>query len=185
MKAIVVAPGESLTAEDCAHLYSANADCMIAVSDAFRLLPHIDALVSNDRAWWDARPEARSRICRKFSTRKMEGIEQIQTNDFVSNGSSSGVLAMWVARELGAKKILMVGFDNQGSHFFGAHTGNLKNTTESRYKAFQHQFEHLWSRFRMDGIDVRNATPGTALKVFPILSLDEGIEWLSLSKLAA
>jgi hypothetical protein len=72
MNAIVIASGESLTQEQC----DATRGCglTIAVSDAYKLVPWCDALVSTDRAWWKNRPEAMQVACRKFSVHEIEGI---------------------------------------------------------------------------------------------------------------
>lgn len=47
---------------------------------------------------------------------------------------NSGVFAIRVARYLGARKIILLGFDGHGSHYFGEHPSPLKNTTEARRK---------------------------------------------------
>lgn len=182
MNAIVIAPGESLTREQCDAVVGAG--LIVAVCDAYRMIEHCYAICATDRAWWRARTEVMSLPCRKFSVHEMDGIERVERNDHIGTDSSSGVLGLWVAKLLGAKRILMLGFDNRGGHFFGPYVPPLKNTAPHRFATFAHQFTHLRNRFKLDGIECINCTPGTALEAFPKLTLEEGLEWIS-SKSAA
>lgn len=177
MNAIVIASGESLTREQCDAV--AGAGLIVAVSDAYLFASNCDALCATDRAWWRARPEVMELPCRKFSVHEMEGVELVARNDHIGTDSSSGVLGLWVAKMLGAVRILMLGFDNRGGHFFGQHVPPLKNTAPHRFKTFAFQFIHLRNRFKIDGIECINCTPGTALDAFPTATLQEGLEWIS------
>ncbi len=174
MNAVVIAPGESLTQEQCDAARSVG--FTVAVSDAYRLAPWCDALAATDRAWWRARPEAMAMDCKKFSPCTIEGVERV-TGEIIGTHSASGVLGLWVAAMLGAVKILMIGFDNRGAHFFGPHTGALKNTAPGRFKTFEHQFVHLRNYFKIHNVCVMNATPGTSLTAFKTCTLEEGLEW--------
>jgi hypothetical protein len=177
VNAIILAPGESLTQPQCESVRGQG--YVIAVCDAYRLAPWCDAIVANDSAWWGARPDAMASGCRKFSTRRVQGVEQIAANDLVSGGSSSGALAMWVARKLSAERIVMLGFDHRGSHFFGPHTGQLKNTPACRWPIFTGQFKRLSYQLCGDRIEVLNCTPDSALDVFPKATLADGLAWLA------
>ncbi len=176
MNAVIIAPGESLTQEQCDAVRGV-APC-IAIGDAYRLAPWCDAIVATDRAWWRERPEAKAMRCRRFSAAKVEDVEHM-AGEFVSTQSSSGALGLVVAEQhFGMRRGLMIGFDNRGTHFFGPHTGKLKNTDALRFKTFGHQFTHLRNHFRLVGIEVKNATPGTALTAFKTCTLEEGLAWL-------
>ena len=190
MNVIVAAPGESLTEDLRIKIFGHFAlreyfgtPYVIAVCDAYKRV-FCDAIVANDAAWWRERPDACAMNVGKFTTRKFPGVEQIQANELVSGGSSSGVLALWVARKLGAKRIMMVGFDHKGTHFFGPHVGRLKNTPPSRWPIFTAQFKQMAYQLAADKIDVLNCTPGTALDVFPTAKIDEGLGWLTQLKAA-
>ncbi len=66
---------------------------VIAVSDAYRLAPWADVLVSADSAWWyHHKPEFEGR---KFSAANMERIERIEG---IHGGVNSGALAVAVRR---------------------------------------------------------------------------------------
>lgn len=180
LTAIVIAPGESLTQEQCDA--TRGYGLTVAVSDAYKLAPWCDAIAANDRAWWRERPDAKAMTCAKYSACSIEGVTQVERTDFVGTGSSSGVLGLWIAKFLGATRILMIGFDNKGAHFFGPHTGSLKNTPAGRFKVFDHQFAHLRNYFKIVNVEARNATPDTALNAIQKTTLAEGLEWLRPSK---
>lgn len=138
---------------------------VIAVSDAYRLAPWADALVSTDAAWWKAHPDALAFSGPKWAAapefRKIEGVERFPGAE---SGSNSGLLACRVAVNMGAKKILLLGFDMKGAHFFGPHQAPLKNTTPARFDVFKKQFE----RYKPRGVEIINCTPGSALRAYPM-----------------
>jgi hypothetical protein len=142
---------------------------VLAVSDAFRLAPWADGLVSQDAAWWREHPDALQFPGRRFSGAQVDGVEKVPYEGAVAHGSNSGLLACHVAVKLGARKILLCGFDMKGSHFFGPHPEPLKNTKPARFDVFQEQFR----RFRPRGVEVLNCTPGSALKAYANANLED------------
>lgn len=162
----IFAPGESLTQAQCDFV---RGRCKtIVVSDAYRLAPWADALVSNDAAWWRARPDTAKFVGLKFSANpNVERVEQVKKYErVIGRGSNSGVLAMYVARILGAKRILLVGFDMRGTHFFGKHEDPLHNTTDEQFNTFKSYFAELKKLLDKEDIEVLNCTPDSALKCF-------------------
>ena len=138
---------------------------VVAVSDAWQLAPWADALASTDQAWWQAHPQALGFAGRKFCSVDCEGMETFTP----PSSMNSGLFGMHIATHLGATRILLLGFDMRGNHFFGAHAAPLKNTPPQRFKTFLRQFE-TWN-----GCDVINCTPGSALRRFPSMSLQEAL----------
>lgn len=163
----VLAPGPSLTAalaDRVRHLPT------VAVCDAYRLAPWADVLVAQDIAWWRARPEAMEFAGRKVSALPLNGrIEPTEMGPHIQSGSNSGLVGIDVARRAGAAVILLIGFDLHGTHYFGPHVG-LKNTDEKGFAKMQVQFENWAKGYR--GVRVINCTPGSALRAFPLRSLD-------------
>lgn len=137
---------------------------VVAVSDAYRLAPWADAIVSTDFSWWRRHPKAQDCSGRKFSGmvdyQKVDGVERMVGE----NATNSGLLGVKVAIELGAKKVLLCGFDmhSPGSHFFGLHPKELRSTTRDRMEQFKKQF----TEFRAPGVEIVNCTPGSHLKCF-------------------
>lgn len=135
----------------------------IAVSDAYRLAPWADVLVSSDRGWWrHHKPEFAGL---KFSGVPVDGIPLAPA---VVSGSNSGLIALQVAVSLGAKKVLLLGFDMHGSHFFGPHPSPLRNTKAQRFEVFKRQF----ADYRPRGVHIFNCTPGSALTCYPMANLE-------------
>jgi hypothetical protein len=142
----------------------------VAVSDAYRLAPWAEYLVSSDAAWWREHPEALDAAAQKFGAmpdhQAVPGVDRLP----IPTGSNSGLLALHVAVRFGAKKIVLLGFDMRGDgHFFGRHPASLKSTTPARYEAFKRQF----AMFRPKGVSIVNATPHSSLKCYPFEPLEE------------
>jgi hypothetical protein len=69
---------------------------------------------------------------------------------------------------LGATRVLLLGFDLGGTHFFGPHPEGLKNTKLHRFEQFKRQF----ASYRPKGVEIINCTPGSALTCYPTATLD-------------
>ena len=76
-------------------------------------------------------------------------------------------MGMIVAKTLGAKRLVLLGFDMHGTHFFGKHPEPLKNTTEKIFKTHIRQFDGF------SGCEVINCTPNSSLTRFPLRPLRE------------
>lgn len=161
----VLATGESMSQE------MADFVCgkckVVAVSDAYRLAPWADALVSNDSNWWRNHPLALEFTGRKFCGAQFKDTERLPPHGRFPAGTNSGIQGMRVAEMLGATRILLLGLDMRGTHFFGKHPSSLKNTTSKRFKVHIAQFER-WS-----GCEVINCTPNSALRKFPMSTIEK------------
>lgn len=144
---------------------------VVAVSDAWRLAPWADALASTDAYWWrHASPEFAGA---KYAIGKAEGIERLE---HLSTQTNSGLLGIIVAVEkLGATKVLVLGVDLHGTHFFGPHTGKLRNTSPSRMREFHHQF----ASYRPKGVEIYNCNPASKLKCYPMARLEDHLEGMA------
>jgi hypothetical protein len=69
---------------------------------------------------------------------------------------NSGVLALECAKRFGATRILLLGYDMRGSHFFGPYANGLRNTTERKRTDHLRQYAK-WGRANPD-IEVINCT---------------------------
>jgi hypothetical protein len=145
----------------------------VVVNDCYQLAPWAEALCAQDHAWWKVHPDAMQFAGRKFSANRIQGVEQVHS-DYVQRPSSSGVLALEVARRLLAgtadRQIDLHGFDNRGTHYFGPHPEPLRNTSEERFKVFEQQLAALGGEMKKAGIRIINRTPGSALRCFPIVA---------------
>jgi hypothetical protein len=136
---------------------------VVAVSNAYELAPWADALAANDAAWWTEHPKARLFEGQKFSAQHVKGLTRFASS--ARSDSNSGLLGLEVARHLGATRVLLLGFDMHGPHYFGPHPAPLKNTPHARFEVFKRQFQ-LWGR-QHPRVEVINCTPGSQLDCFP------------------
>jgi hypothetical protein len=142
---------------------------VIAVSDVYTLAPWADALVSNDSKWWRYHKPALRFAGRRFCGARYPGTEWLSPSAGHNSTSNSGLQGMRVARDkFLVEKILLLGFDLHGSHFFGLHPLPLKNTSPQRRLVHIKQFE----RFDTKNCRVVNCTQGSMLKCFPFGDLE-------------
>jgi len=145
------------------------------------IAPWATALAAQDRSFWTAHPHAHDFPRRKFSTNDIgQGVERVKPNACVLNSSCSGVLGLEVARMLcdeagpGPHRILLLGCDMRGSHYFGRYTlPGTKNTGE-KYRSVHVQQFALWARCNPK-VEVINCTPDSALDVFPRMPLEAAL----------
>lgn len=162
MKFAVLATGPSLSSADVELIRGKLA--VVAVSDAYRLAPWADALVSADAAWWKAHPNARD-----FAGLKFGAIHDFNNVPYVEPlhgafGLNSGLLGLIAAVRLGAKEVYMLGFDMHSptQHFFGEHPKPLRSTTPDRMERFKRQF----AAYKPKGVKIINCTKGSALECY-------------------
>lgn len=167
----VLATGQSMN-QEMANFVRGKCN-VVAVSDAYKLAPWADALVSNDAGWWRAHPDAMNFAGQKYCGVKYEGTITVKRDIAFESSCNSGLLGMRVARDLGATTILLLGFDMHGTHFFGAHPKPLSNTTAQRFAVHRGQFRR-WNALK-DKCPVINCTPGSALKLFPFDTLENAL----------
>jgi hypothetical protein len=134
---VCLAGGPSLTQADVD--YCRGKATVIAINDAYRLAPWADVLYACDKRWWDWHKGVGSFKGLKYALQrpalKWPGVQILQNTgphglelkrNAVRNGKNSGYQAMNVAVHLGAKRIVLLGYDMhipQGgpSHWFGEH----------------------------------------------------------------
>lgn len=197
-RCIVAATGPSLTADvahACLAAHAIGAYKMLAVSDAWRLMPWADALYSCDAAWWDHH-KGTSFAGPRWSSHKVDGNDKLEcarrwglnlahgrgdagfSSDpgFIHYGSNSGFQAINLAMHFGARQILLVGFNlcevDGKRHFFGDHPGRLQRG--AKYERFLPAFAAAARRLPF-GVSIVNCTPQSALKCFPQMRLEDAL----------
>jgi hypothetical protein len=169
---------------------------VVAVNDAYKRLPGAAVLYACDAVWWRERAGAREfagecwssigrpgRFRDNDKTREQQqyGLRLIYGQDgrgfsvdpeCIHYGSNSGFQAVNLALLFGARRIMLLGFDMQGSHFFGAHKLPLRNTHS--YVNFIRAFDEAAKRLP-PGVEIINASPSSALKCFPRLEYDSAL----------
>ena len=164
--AAVLCTGASLTQDQ---VDAARGLLVVAVNGAYELAPWADALAANDHAWWIANPSAKDFAGRKFSANRIRDVERIKG---VESHHCSGVLGLEVAKQLGARRIILLGADMLGGHFFGSYAAcGLKDTSAQRREIHKAQFAK-WGKINRE-VEVINCAPGSALECFPRATLAE------------
>jgi hypothetical protein len=164
----LLAPGPSASADDAARVADAGIP-IGAIGNAFQLVESPAFIAATDSAWWRKYPEAKERSRKLFTMHNVSGVERVRVPGWAA--VNSGVLGLQCAKLQGATRILLLGFDMRGTHFFGPYTNGLINTTEARRR--QHLKQYAAWRLANPGVEVINCTPGSALQCFPAARLDD------------
>jgi hypothetical protein len=176
---------------------------VIVVNDAYKLIPYADILYAADNRWWELHQKCEGFFGQLWACHEQSPHEQ-HTNDkrelaarlglnlvrgrdgdefsfdpeFIRYGSNSGFQAINLALLFGCKRIVLVGFDMRRvdgkAHFFGNHPAPLRDTEERGYAGFVRHFERAAKKLPPD-ISIVNATPWSALRCFPMATLEEAI----------
>lgn len=170
---------------------------VVAVQDAYRVMPWADAVYGCDARWWDHHGNLDGFCGYKFSTHdKLENkkTEQAERYDIqlvrgehgpgfslnpevIYYGDCSGFQAINLAILLGCPYIVLVGFDmrlvNDRVHFFGDHPSGMFNNRD--FGRFLPKFNKA-AELLPPSIRVVNSTPGSALTCFPMMGLDDAIK---------
>jgi hypothetical protein len=196
----VVGSGPSMTAELGERCRGHH---VIAVNDAWKLVPFADVLYACDAQWWDCKDHAGfagekwTSISNDDNPENADcatrhGLKLIRgkydddagfsfTPGLIHFGHISGFQAVNLALLRGAKRIILLGFDMRmvggKAHFFGAHPWGLKDIDESVFSMGIHAFDIAAKRLPKD-VTIINATPGSALQCFPIMSFDDAYDRL-------
>jgi hypothetical protein len=186
----VVATGPSLSD---APLEKLREKRVIAVNDAYKLLPFADVLYACDTKWWTTHHGApsfpgakwsthergcndKTEIAKRYNLQLLPGHsgDVIRKDGTISYGGNSGFQAVGLAVHFNATRIILVGFDMRTAsdgrrHYFGAHPKPLRNSGSfpSWIRAFETAAKSLPA-----GVEILNATPNSALKCFKKCDID-------------
>jgi hypothetical protein len=96
--------------------------------------------------------------------------------DAIHTGGNSGYQAVNLAFIMGAKKIILLGFDMQRTggkmHFHGDHK-EMNNPNDGLFRQWVQNFNLMAVDLDAAGVEVLNATRETALTCFPRVSISD------------
>lgn len=184
--AVILAGGPSLSCKEFRYVARATLDgrCKtIAVNDAIFLAWWADWLHGCDIKWW---------MWHRESVTKFTGIKTTLTEtvplawgvNFLGNashgdenrggytdkpdvlhaGGNGGFQAIQCAMKAGATRILLLGFDMKGTHWFGEHPDRIQSDHAGTMLPW---FDTLVEPARQRGIEIINCTPGSLIECFP------------------
>lgn len=178
---VCIGTGPSLTQADVTYVRG-KATAVIAVNDAYKLAPWADVLFACDHKWWYWHKDAAAFAGLKYTldprAAHLPGVCLLRNTGEVGlelqpiglrNGRNSGFQSIGLAVHLGAARILLLGFDMKGDHYFGHHPDQSRPPFAVCLKRFQTLVKPL----RELGIEIVNCTPGSALKCFPMARLQD------------
>jgi hypothetical protein len=184
--------GPSLTAEICARVRGRRS---IAVNSSAVLAPWASVLFFTDSGWYEPRRElvanwpglvvSMSRTAKRELPDKVKRVQGqgdpqalpgfSRGPHVVQQGRSSGHTAVSLAIALGASRVVLLGYDMRfvegREHFHGEYKGPRDMDIYAR--EFVPGFAGWSEAARAVGVDIVNATEGSALKEFRFMSLDE------------
>lgn len=185
----IFAGGPSLTREDVDYCRP-RVDGAVAVNNAYQLAPWASALYAADYKWWVwhkgcpgftglkytvTRPTIR--VFRDVRLLRRSGEDGIDRKpDALRMGRNSGYQALNLAVHLGAKRIILLGFDMQRGPQNEAHWhGEHPDFSRSPFPIFIRKFETAVKPLQQAGIAVVNCSRQTALHCFPEQPLEEAL----------
>lgn len=186
--AVCIASGPSLTADDCETVRNwrnisrrstqteketgAQEKIVIVVNTTFELAPWADILYAMDRNWWEGYYKKNNKQFAGIRLSPLSGLTcatKIRFNHY----QNSGVGAISLAAHLGAKRIILLGYDCQKTggktHWHGNHPKGLGNA--GSIGTWPGMFERL--KKDLNGIEIVNCTRETALRMFERKPLEE------------
>lgn len=182
---VVAAPGPSLEFFEC-HLP------LIAVGDAWKILPHADVLYACDPSWWErydgsfkgelwsthhldgngegAQPGDKRAAQERWGVRCVRGVRRDTFSmdpSVIHYGDNSGFQAINLAILFGCTRIILAGFDMRGEN-------KVRRDGRDHYERFVKFFDTAAKH--LEGVEIINATPESALNCFPKMELKDVLD---------
>ena len=178
---------------------------VIAINDNYSLAPWADLLYACDASWWDLHQgclsfagerwtqaynpvlalkqpleaEKQKKIIKKYGLKYVFGDHNPSiSNDprLIHYGHNSGFQALNLAMHLGARRIILLGYDMKldksgKRHWFGEHPPQIAKN--SNYKSFAAAFSEAASDILAAGVEVINCSRDTALTCFVRANIED------------
>lgn len=154
---------------------------VIVVNNAYQIAPWADVLYAADEKWWawhqGAPPfeglkytiDPQRRAWPGLTVLRNAGPLGLESNPTgLRTGYNSGYQAINLAVHFGASRIVLLGYDMMGDHFFGSHP----DKTRPPFAPCLRAFATLPAPLTAAGVEVLNATRRTALTAFPCVALE-------------
>ncbi len=163
---------------------------MIVVNDMYRRLPCADLLYASDGAWWNAHKGAPGfaglKVSQDAAAAQNWGVKRVPMEDGaglsldplrIYGGGNGGYQAVNLAVLLGARQILLLGYDLVTSptgrlHSYPNHAGDLANPDSDCFLRWRKSFETMVPDLERAAIDIVNCSPSSALDCFPKAQLE-------------
>jgi hypothetical protein len=175
---VIFGSGPSLTNEqvEAARLLNAK---YIAINDTYKFAEFADVLYGCDYKWWNHHFEdivfAGEMWTQDIRARREFGLNWVLGRakaglgkDYIHFGSHSGYQAINLAYLWGASRIILLGYDCRSiegkAHWFGQHPAGLNQ--QQGFGTWLSHYTQLADDLDAEGVEVINATPESAIRVF-------------------
>lgn len=186
--AFLLAGGDSLRTFDVERL---RGRLVVAINQSIDRAPWADAVFFTDSGWFEKNRETLenfqghiltlSRTAKREMNERVKRLEIENFEDFpppgtraIKAGRSSGHTAISVTVSMGAKTIILLGYDmrivNGRSHHHNAYG---TQSPELYSHDFIPKFAGWNAAAQRAGVTILNATPGSALAEFPIVDIED------------
>ncbi len=189
---VICASGPSMIYTDVAHLRRFRSWRVMVINNTWELIPWAHVLYACDFQWWArygtaAEAFAGQKWTLSSAAQLRYGINRIERGQgaglctepgHINTGGNGGYQAINLAWHMGAKRIVLLGYDmhrKNGGHWHGEHEGML-SAPESHINAWRRNFEPLANDMAKAGVSVINATTGTALECFERMPMVEALK---------
>lgn len=178
----VVGSGPSLRQRDVDRLRRRAR--VIVVNDSWRLCSWADMLYAADHRWWQYHDYVRQfqgqRVTQQSGPKQWpaeaaaNGLTVLQSRNnpgfsedpaVIHTGSNSGFQAVNIALLRGASRILLLGIDLYGTHWFGEHPPALRKN--SPHAMFRKAFAEAAAQLDYSSVSVINCSLLSTLECFP------------------
>lgn len=195
--AVLFATGPSLTQEVVDTVLAAREHkelYLFGCNDAYQIMPFLDVLYACDASWWNIHykelvdyptkygmwtqephlSKGRFPKLHRIAGRNGQGLSTDQNQ--IHFGNNSGYQLINLALLFGIKHFILCGYNmavvGGKRHFFGDHPQGLNRS--GSYTGFVRNYDSI--KPELYQIDIINATPNSALRAFPQMSLDDALQ---------
>ncbi|WP_234300414.1 motility associated factor glycosyltransferase family protein [Rahnella aceris] len=174
---ICIASGPSLVADDCAR--SVDSGCqIIAVNSSWMAVPDCQHIYAADFAWWDHYHDTLKTNAKLWTQSQRAsirfGVKLFKPED--CGPFNSGQRAIQLAAHLGAKRIILLGYDctlANGAHWHGNHPDTMHNPIPREVIRWHSDFSSLG--VMLPDVEIINASRHTALTCFPRSTIEAAL----------
>lgn len=174
---------------------------IIAIKQSFELCKFADVVYGCDPAWWRYRrglpefkglkvswrgagmfmdfPDVLQVDIASGRNEKYTSALQFGKTGTIGGGGNSGFQAFNLSLQWGARKHLLVGFDMDdvaGKHWYGRNGWPMANNPDkSNFRRWAEAFDKAIPDLISIGADVVNCSPKSALRTFPIMTIEQAL----------